>query len=86
MAAQLRGEFTVNQEGVITAASNASIAFPLTSVNSHTGVVVLTSTHVRAIPESVVTAARDIFYAPRPRSNALRIFKRPGAYRRKLCP
>jgi hypothetical protein len=40
------GTFTVDAKGRLTAASNSSIAFPVTSVNSATGAVVLTTTNI----------------------------------------
>lgn len=40
------GQFTVDSKGRITAASAVNIAFPVTSVNSATGAVVLTTTNI----------------------------------------
>lgn len=40
------GSFTVDSKGRLTAASNTSIAFPVTSVNTATGAVVLTTSDI----------------------------------------
>jgi len=42
------GQFTVNAKGLITAAANVAITFPVTSVNAKVGVVVLDSSDVRS--------------------------------------
>ena len=62
------GTFTVNGKGLITAASNASIAFPVTSVAGRTGAITLTSTDVglgnvtnnAQVQLSTITTAGDL--------------------------
>lgn len=52
------GTFTVDAKGRLTAAANASIAFPVSSVNGSTGVVVLTTTNIAEGTNLYYTDAR----------------------------